>query len=77
MQNQYHINTNRNQFIHTHQFGSEYARLLRRFAQYGSIKELLYKAKAATVHCLATLTVGGLFLSGTYFFLVQLANYGW
>lgn len=27
--------------------------------------------------CLATLAIGGIFLGGAYFFMVQLADFGW
>lgn len=29
------------------------------------------------VHCLTVIGIAALFLTGTYFFLVQLADYGW
>lgn len=77
MENHFHTNVTRNQFVQTQHFSSECSRLLRRFTRLESTKGLLQKAREVALHCLTTLGVGMLFLGGAYFFLIQLANYGW
>ncbi|WP_163336266.1 hypothetical protein [Desulfopila sp. IMCC35008] len=48
-------------------------RLAKRFLS----KDNLTQLKNGGITVLSTLAVGSLFLAGTYFFLVQLADYGW
>lgn len=40
-------------------------------------EENLEQLKKSGITLLSTLAVGSLFLAGTYFFLVQLAQHGW
>lgn len=42
-----------------------------------SVKKLFRHYQETLTFCLATIAVGGLFLGGAYFFMVQLADFGW
>lgn len=77
MHNHFHVHINRNQFSCIHCLVSEYSRIVRGFFRKNVIRELVQKVREATIYCLTTLAVSGLFLSGIYFFLVQLAQHGW
>lgn len=49
----------------------------KRLAKHYLSKANLDQLKTGGITLLSTLTVGSLFLAGTYLFLVQLADYGW
>ncbi len=49
----------------------------KRLAKRHFSKDNLAQLKTGGITLLSALTVGSLFLAGTYFFLVQLAHYGW
>lgn len=77
MQNHFHSDITRTPFLTMQRTTAECLTLLRRIFRKWSSHELLLKSRAAAAYCLTTLAVSALFLGGVYFFLVQLANYGW
>lgn len=40
-------------------------------------RQRLNKIRSGAIELLTALAIGGVFLGGAYFFLVQLARYGW
>jgi len=55
----------------------EFSHLLRKTLRHEGVQKLIGTLRNAASYVLTTLAVSGLLLGVTYFFLVQLAEFGW
>ncbi|SHO48229.1 hypothetical protein [Desulfopila aestuarii] len=61
----------------SHTTTPDFSHLLRKTLRQERVQKLIGTLRNAASYGLATLTVSGLLLGGTYLFLVQLAEFGW